>query len=223
LAPSGTGNAVGYLCPRLDAENAKVSAVLASSANPYFSPSTSCLLLMASLLSPKRPSDELLEPFRKQAPQPPQQADKNSEDKETVLELRSLQECRKPDKSQVDKHDSEDDLCEKLESKTTRRPPVAFRPVPGRMPSWSSTVPRSRNRENKCCCWLQSGSRKNLLSMPATGVCVQNVHFHISVVRESLARVRSAAIVRICNTILRATPALVTTKTFWPSGFSQAT
>jgi hypothetical protein len=70
---------------------------------------------MASLLSPERPSDELLEPFRKQTPEPPQQADKNSEDKETVLELRSLQDYHQPGKGQVDEQDSEDDFREKLE------------------------------------------------------------------------------------------------------------
>src|SRR5208337_1616454 len=106
----GCGQCCGFLCPMPGAPNSNVSAAFPLSSKPYFSPSASCLALMASLLTPERPSDQLPKPFRKQAPQPPQQADKNSKDNESVLELRRLYECHKAREGHVAENDSEGDL-----------------------------------------------------------------------------------------------------------------
>src|SRR6202011_4226597 len=76
---AGYGQCCGFLCPRLESGNPNVSAAFAVSSKPYFSPSASCLSLIASLLSPDRPSDELPKPFREQAPEPPEDADKDYE------------------------------------------------------------------------------------------------------------------------------------------------
>jgi hypothetical protein len=70
---------------------------------------------MASLLSPMRPSNELAKPFRKQAPEPPQQADQNPEADERILKLRHLEERYEASEGEIDERDPEDDLREKLQ------------------------------------------------------------------------------------------------------------
>src|SRR5271157_3501422 len=108
---AGCGQCCGFLCPGLGLENSNVSAAFAVSAAPYFSPSASLLMLMLVLLPPERPSDEFPKPFRKQlAPQPPEKADKNGEDNESPLELRSREECHESGDGQVNEENPEDDL-----------------------------------------------------------------------------------------------------------------
>jgi hypothetical protein len=78
---------------------------------------------MPLLLPSVRPSDQFSKPFGKQAPQPPEQSDKNAENEKSGLELRHPYQCDESGKGQVNEEDAESDLCEKLQDLPPNRYP----------------------------------------------------------------------------------------------------
>src|ERR1700721_743722 len=78
---------------------------------------------MASLLPPMRPPDKFPKPFGKQGPEPPENAEQNPEGNESALEFGHPYYCDESGNREVNEHDPEGDLCEKLERLPPERNP----------------------------------------------------------------------------------------------------